>query len=105
MLSMTVRLCSKSQEALEISTQLSQHHAELMAAFGQQAIERWEEQVTLAESLRLTNVKVMDMYATQGSGSATSGSGPASASASASTLVQSAVEEWIDFAIVFEQMQ
>ena len=50
--------------------------------------------MTTAESLRLTNVKVMDMYGTQGS-----------ASALASTLVQSAVEEWIDFAIVFEQMQ
>ena len=33
---MTVTLCSKSWEALEISTQLSKHHAELTAAFSQQ---------------------------------------------------------------------
>jgi hypothetical protein len=34
MLSMTVRLCLTSREATEISTQLGNHHAELMAAFG-----------------------------------------------------------------------
>jgi len=54
------------------------------------------------------------MYATQGLGSnaATApgaGSGAASASASASASVpasaQSAVEEWVDFAILVEQMQ
>ena len=101
LLGMTVRLCSKSQEAWEISTQLGQHHVELTAAFGQQAIERWEDEVTSAESLRLTNVKVMDMYATQGFTSASS----ALASGPALALVQSPVEEWIDFAIIFEQMQ
>jgi hypothetical protein len=59
--------------------------------------------VNLAEKLRQINVKVMDMYGTQGSASATSA--PGMATASGPTLVQSAVEEWIDFAIVFEQMQ
>jgi hypothetical protein len=38
-----------------------------MAAFGQQAIERWKEEVTRAELLRITNIKVMDMNGTQGS--------------------------------------
>jgi hypothetical protein len=62
--------------------------------------------VAAAELLRLTDVKVMDMYATQGMASATAtapslGSGPALAS----TSVQSVVEEWIDFAIIVEQMQ
>jgi hypothetical protein len=32
MLGMAVTLCSKSQEALEISTQLSKHHVELTAS-------------------------------------------------------------------------
>jgi Kyakuja-Dileera-Zisupton transposase len=143
MLGMTVTLCSKFREALEISTQLSQQHAELTTAFGQQAIERWEDQVMAAESLRLTDITVMDMYATQlsetaaASGAATASaaaagtttsatatatrsatrsatasaaaSGTATASAAgagaASALVQSAVEQWIDFAILFEQMQ
>ena len=98
MLGMMAMLCSKSQEALGVSTQLGKHHEELMAAFGQQATERWEDKVTAAELLRLTDVKVMDMYATQGLGL---GSGLPSAS----TLVQSAVEEWVDFAIIVEQMQ
>jgi hypothetical protein len=140
MLGMAGTLCSKSREAHDISTKLSKHHAELTAAFGPQAIERWEDEVTAAESLRLIDVKVMDMYATRGratgaaarsaaasgtaaasatatpSGTAatsataataaTSGStATALATATASTLVQSAVEEWIDFAIIFEQMQ
>jgi hypothetical protein len=35
MLSMTATLCSKYREALEISTQLSKHHMELTATFGQ----------------------------------------------------------------------
>jgi hypothetical protein len=128
MLSMTVTLCSKSQEALEISTQLGKHHADLTAAFGQQAIERWEDEVTTAEVLRLTDVKVMDMYATQGSelasrmgmamavgaglassmGLASStglASSAGSASSTGSTLIQSAVEQWIDFAIVLEQRE
>jgi len=48
MLGMTVTLCSKSREALEMSTQLSKHHAKLTAAFGQQAIKRWEDEVTAA---------------------------------------------------------
>jgi hypothetical protein len=54
--------------------------------------------VASAESLRLGDVKVMDMYSTQGPAAAL-------ASGAAATLVQSAVEEWIDFAITFEQMQ
>jgi hypothetical protein len=58
--------------------------------------------VTAAELLRLTDVKVMDMYATHGSGL---GLGLGLGLPSASTLVQSAVEEWVDFAIIVEQMQ
>jgi len=95
MLGMTVTLCSKSREALEMSTQLSKHHAKLTAAFSQQAIEQWEDEVTAAELLWLTDVKVMDMYAMWGLGLGL-------ASPKASTRVQSVVEEWIDFAIIFE---
>jgi hypothetical protein len=40
MLGMTVRLCLKFCEAMEISAQLGNHHAELTAAFGQQTIKR-----------------------------------------------------------------
>jgi hypothetical protein len=105
MLSMTVRLCSKSCEAMEILAQLGNHHVELMAAFGQQAIERWEEEVTRTELLRIMNIKVMDMYGTQGSASVSSGSGRGSGLGLGLALIQSAVEEWIDFAIIFEQMQ
>jgi hypothetical protein len=52
----------------------------------------------------------MDMYATQISeAAAAAGSGLASAPGAASSLgmapVQSAVEEWIDFAILCQQMQ
>jgi hypothetical protein len=94
MLSMTATLCSKYREALEISIQLGKHHMELTATFGQQAVGRWEDEVASAKSLRLGDVKVMDMYSTQGQ-----------ASAAAATSVQSAVEEWINFAITFEQMQ
>jgi len=100
MLGMTAMLCAKSQEALEISTQLGKHHANLTAAFGQQAVERWEDEVAAAESLRLTDVKAMDIYATRGS-EAGVGAGEAPAPAP----VQSAVEEWIDFAIIVQQMQ
>ena len=112
MLSMTATLCSKSHEALDVSMQLGKHHEALTAAFGQQATEKWEDEVTAAESDRLTDLNVMDMYGTQGLGSdaATApgaGSGAASASASASVpaSAQSAVEEWVDFAILVEQMQ
>src|ERR1700723_3445298 len=114
MLGMTATLCSKSHEALDVSMQLGKHHEALTAAFGQQATEKWEDEVTAAESDRLTDLNVMDMYATQGLGSnaATApgaGSGAASASASASASVpasaQSAVKEWVDFAILVEQMQ
>jgi hypothetical protein len=59
---------------------------ELTATFGQQAVGRWEDEVASAESLRLGDVKVMDMYSTQGQASA-------AASAAAATSVQSAVEE------------
>ena len=104
MLGITATLCSKSREALEISTQVSKHHTQLTAAFGEQAIERWEDEVTAAELLRLQDVKAMDMYATRGLQSAPAPAS-ASASAAASTPGQSAVEEWIDFAMVFEQMQ
>jgi hypothetical protein len=105
MLSMTATLCSKYQEALEISTQLSKHHMELTATFGQQAVGRWEDEVASAESLRLGDVKVMDMYSTQGQAlAAAAAMAMASALAAAATLVQSVVEEWIDFAITFEQM-
>ena len=48
----------------------------------------------------------MDMYATQISDTA-AGLGSASGTASnlGTALVQSMVEEWIDFAILFQQMQ
>jgi len=102
MLGMTAMLCAKSQEALEISTKLGKHHANLTAAVGQQAVKRWEDEVAAAESLRLTDVKAMDIYTTRGSGSA-AGVGPGVGSAPAA--VQSVVEEWIDFAITVQQMQ
>jgi hypothetical protein len=110
MLGMTVTLCSKAREALENSTQLGLYHAELTAAFGQQPIERWEDEVISAETRRLTDIKVMDMYATQISEAAAaagsgSGSAPGAASSSGTAPVQSAVEEWIDFAILCQQMQ
>jgi hypothetical protein len=41
---------------------------ELIATFSQQAVGRWEDEVASAESLRLGDVKVMDMYSTQGLG-------------------------------------
>ena len=108
MLGMTVTLCSKAREALENSTKLGLYHAELTAAFGQQPIERWEDEVISAETQRLTDIKVMDMYATKIS-EAAAGAASASASGAASSSgmapVQSAVEEWIDFAILCQQMQ
>ena len=129
MLGMPGTLCLKSREAHDISIKFSKLHVELTAAFGPQAIERWEDEVTTAESLRLIDVKVMDMYATRGSamemaagsgtaagsamaaksatvaGSETAAMSARMAMATASTFVQSVVEEWIDFAIIFEQMQ
>ena len=60
--------------------------------------------MTTAEFLRLQDVKVMDVYATWGLESAPA-QASALASSAASTLVQCVVEEWIDFAMVFEQMQ
>jgi len=48
----------------------------------------------------------MDMYATQISeAAAAAGSGSGVASSSATAPVQSTVEEWIDFAILCQQMQ
>src|SRR3979490_2248496 len=38
-----------------MSTQLGKHQAELTATFGQQATEKWEDEVTSAESTRLGN--------------------------------------------------
>jgi hypothetical protein len=113
MLSMTVTLCSKSREALENSTELGQYHAELTAAFGQRATNQWEDEVVAAETQRLIDIRVMDMYATHisetavgtGSSDTATGAGSALPSASATALVQSAVEEWIDFTILFEEMQ
>ncbi|KAF8221961.1 hypothetical protein L208DRAFT_1325044, partial [Tricholoma matsutake] len=104
MLGMTAMLCAKSQESLEISMQLSKHHADLTAAFGQQAVQRWEDEVTAAESLRLTDVKALDIYATQGSGVGV-GMSLALEMGAALAPVQSVVEEWIDFTIIIQQMQ
>jgi hypothetical protein len=77
---------------------------EMTATFSQQAVGRWEDEVASAESLRLGDVKVMDMYSTQGQASAAAPA-LAAALAAAATSVQSAVEKWIDFTITFEQMQ
>jgi hypothetical protein len=79
---------------------------ELTATFGQQAVGRWEDEVASAESLRLGDVKVMDMYSTEGQALAAAlALAVALALAAAATSVQSAVEEWIVFTITFEQMQ
>lgn len=101
-LNMPDTLCVKYREALKTSVALSKHHAALTATFGQQAVDVWEQQVLAAEAVRLTNIKSMDIYATQGSAAEAAA---ASAPAAAPIPSQSAAEEWIDFAIIVQEMQ
>jgi hypothetical protein len=69
-----------------------------MVTVGNQAVHHWEDVVMGAEALRLADVTVMDIYTMQASPSGL-------ALTTALTLLQSAVEEWIDFTISVQERQ
>ena len=66
-----------------------------------QAVQHWTHQIKAVEAARLTTPKVMDIYGAKVRNSATS----PEESASVSNRAQSAIEIWLDFALMIEEKQ
>ncbi|KAF8965105.1 hypothetical protein BDZ97DRAFT_1659385, partial [Flammula alnicola] len=99
MLRITKVLCRRHIEASENLANLQQYFTELSEAAGPQAVERWKTDIEDAEARRLTDPKAMDIYA------ARVADGTDDQSASAANRPRSAIEIWLEFALMIEEKQ
>lgn len=91
-------LCRRHTEAIAASAAADTYFAQLTATAGI-ITEEWTQAIEEAEAERLTNVKVMDLYRTklsQSNNAATSHDPP---------RAHTAVEIWLEFAMVVEEKQ
>ncbi|KAF8961009.1 hypothetical protein BDZ97DRAFT_1665083 [Flammula alnicola] len=99
MLRITKVLCRRHIEASENLANLQQYFTELSEAAGPQAVECWKTDIEDAEARRLTDPKAMDIYAAQVA------DGTDDQSASAANRPRSAIEIWLEFALMIEEKQ
>ncbi|KAF8952217.1 hypothetical protein BDZ97DRAFT_2066652 [Flammula alnicola] len=99
MLRITKVLCRRHIEASENLANLQQYFTELSEAAGPQAVERWKTDIEDAEARRLTDPKAMDIYAAQVADRTDD------QSASAVNRPRSAIEIWLEFALMIEEKQ
>lgn len=124
LLAMSETLCHRHLEAQAMMRDADQYYLDITGTADDQNLFSWTKEIEAAESSRLSNVEVMDIYGARvkdvmsednyvvGKGSAMESAGlsrarqqePVSlpARASASTA---AIEEWIEFALVVEEKQ
>lgn len=101
LLGITKSLCRRHKEASESLVYSEQYFEQLSQAADPQAVQHWTHQIEAAEAARLATPKVMDIYGAKVRNSATS----PEESASASNRAQSAIEIWLEFALMIEEKQ
>lgn len=101
MLGITKSLCRRHKEASETLQHSEQYFEQLSQTADRQAVQHWTQQIEHAEDVRLTTPRVMDIYGAKVKNADLSGE----ESASASSQAQSAVEIWLEFALMIEEKQ
>lgn len=101
MLGITRYLCQRHKEASQTLTQSQQYFEELCRSADQQTVQQWKDQIEHAELIRLTRPSAMNIYGPSLDGADV----PAEQSASASSQGRSAIEVWLEFALVIEENQ
>ena len=101
LLGITKSLCRRHKEASESLVYSEQYFEQLSQAADPQAVQHWTHQIEAAEAARLATPKVMDIYGAKVRNSATS----PEESASVSNRAQSAIEIWLEFALMIEEKQ
>lgn len=98
-LAMRATLCKHAIDANKTLEQAKQYYDELSAVSGPAAMREWEAAIVVAETQRLDDLKVMDIYAAKGA--APAAPQPTTAAAGA----RSHLDNWMDFALTVEEAQ
>jgi hypothetical protein len=104
-LSMTENLRTKYMDSTAISSQTDIYYLDIMRTIDGSTLKEWEDEVKLAEGRRLTDLKVMDIYAARLPDRLGVDPSAASASASASIMPSAPIEQWMEFAMLVEDTQ
>lgn len=97
-LGMTASLCRSYQQAIPLAKETERYFEDLSVVAGRSAVDHWEETISRAESIRHLDKSAMDIYGAKlNTISAPMNSAPNSP--------LSALEEWIDFALVVKEKQ
>jgi hypothetical protein len=108
LLSMTETLRSRHLDAATIVTQADEYYHDIVKSVDRETLLIWEKEVGNAESLRLDDVTVMDIYGARLNDSykdSGTGMGMGMGTGTGTGSVSSAQEEWIQFAIHIEERQ
>lgn len=111
LLGMTETLQTRYKDATAMAEQADAYYLELSQSVDMGTIHTWEKEIREAEDNRLTDIKVMDIYAARLGDRLVADPTPSSASATDSTAPpasdsqNSLTEEWIEYAILVEDTQ
>lgn len=92
-------LCRRHLQSITMVDESERNWAGLTATAGTQEVAQWTAAITAAEANRLDNVKVMDLYR------ANIGKPTAVTASHGTGRPQSAIERWLEFAMVVEEKQ
>lgn len=117
MLGMTQSLETRYMDATTIVEQADSYYLELSRSVDLETLQLWHDKIKGAEAMRLADVKIMDIYGARmpdrlmvdpTAASALAGrsaSAETSASASAPGTNLTPIEQWIEYALLVEEMQ
>jgi hypothetical protein len=104
MLGITKWLCRRHLEASESLSQAEKYFDQLAQTADPRVVHHWSIGIESAEARRLKEPKAMDIYGAEVAGTA-SASSIARESASSSGRSNSAIHEWLEFALMIEEKQ
>lgn len=111
LLGMTQSLETRYMDATTIVEQADSYYLELSRSVDLETLQLWHDEIKGAEAMRLGDVKVMDIYGARlpdrltVDPTATSAPAGSSASAPASATNLTPIEQWIEYALLVEEMQ
>lgn len=105
LLAMTENLCGRHVDAQASVQNADAYYLQVTGSVEPRDVHTWTQEIESAESRRLSNVEVMDIYAARLKDVSTERSGSGSAPTQSSAPAPTAIEEWIMFALVVEEKQ
>lgn len=99
MINLRMALCRRHHQAAEMVAETTVYHDRLSADAGTFATARWTDEILNAEASRLNDIRAMDVYASR------TLTGLAKVEKDAASGGQSALEVWLEFALLVEEKQ